>query len=99
MFSVILVNPAWLVSRYQRWIFLPTTLHTAINYSSCSSSLLLKYLFEKLAYDTEKLFYMLCILFRYVYAITMVPLLAGIATSEIIQNTEIISSCAKFRQK
>lgn len=69
------------------------------------------HLFKKLAYNTEKLFYMLCVLLSYVYAITMVPFLARVTTSEIIQNAgfvilsrntsslkKICSCCLKFLQ-
>lgn len=39
---------------------------------------------KKIAYNTEKLFNMFCIFFSYVYAITMVPFLACVTSSETI---------------
>lgn len=49
-------------------------------------SLFLYYFDEKCqkTYNTEKLLNMFCIFFSYIYAITMVPLLACVASSEII---------------
>lgn len=93
MFPVILISPTWFVSRYQCWIFLSTTLNTVINYielpfivTLIKSSLVQK----SLAYNAEKLFYVLCVFLSYVYAIAVVPFLARVASSEIIKNTGVV---------